>query len=667
MGLVYLAQQRGLKRDVAYKMLTNVGSVDPDSLERFRSEAETLAKLQHTGIVQVYDSGTNNGSPFLAMEYVDGGSLAEKLRDDRLDPRSAAHMMATVASAVGHAHAHGIIHRDLKPGNILLTANGQPKVADFGLARDIGSKHLTRTGYIAGTPCYMSPEQLSGQRNLTPTVDVWAIGVMLYELLAGTVPFGGSDPQQILTNILRREPVSLRHWHPTLPRDLETICMKCLQKEPQRRYASGIELADDLLRFLDGQAIQARPVGWIEKSQRWVVRNPLAAGLIATVAMILVLATGISLLFAQHAFAEREKATAHAIRADENSRIAHENEQRAHSATQQEHELRQLAEQAVAAEKKAKIQAFEMTSLFESLLKSIRPGPNPLQYLKEEMEATRVQLEQSSGDPLVLARLFYTMALVQRNLGEYEFAVNLMEKALKIRTVHLGEDHEITNETKIDMAYSYYHVHRNAEAIALIRPILSKRTIELGEESQHVQDLMNVLCLYYSGAGMLDEESKLSEHVLAIHTRKYGPDHPKTEWTRVNMRKYQVCAGNFRESIPVFRKAYAMLLNTHGPDDVRTKWTRLTLGVSLLRDGRPREAFAYLEPNYHTTIKEQGLFHVHSFYATDFLAECYEGMKRYEDAIPLRKRMFTYYTEQGMKDKAKVQEVHLNRDLQSTP
>ena len=184
----------------------------------------------------MFNSGTVDGMPYLAMEYVAGGSLARRLREQRPSAREAARLIATIARGVGHAHALGVIHRDLNPANFLLTADGQPKVADFGLARDLGEDRLTRTGMIAGTPLYMAPEQLTAAKTQTPAVDVWALGVILYEMLTGTVPFAGNDPTQVLHQVLNHEVVSLRSWQPDLSRDLETICLKCLEKDPHRRY-----------------------------------------------------------------------------------------------------------------------------------------------------------------------------------------------------------------------------------------------------------------------------------------------------------------------------------------------------------------------------------------------------------------------------------------------
>jgi eukaryotic-like serine/threonine-protein kinase len=663
MGVVYLARQRGLKRYVAYKVLTQCGSLDPETLDRFRGEAETLAKLQHTGIVQVYDSGSSNGSPYLAMEYVAGGSLADRARIGRLEPRAAAVIIATVAGAVGHAHAHGIIHRDLKPANILLTVDGSPKVADFGLARDLANAGLTRSGFIAGTPSYMAPEQLSGRRDLGPTVDVWALGVMLYELLAGTVPFAGDDPGQILANVLRHEPVALRRWQPHLPRDLETICLKCLRKEPHRRYASGSELADDLLRFLDGQSILARPVGRAEKAVRWARRNPLAAGLAAASATILLAATAVSLAFARQAnqsWHTAEDNAARAVRAMMAEQKLREDAERSAAA---EKLAREQAERAVAAEKKAREKTENLTEMLDELLQGIRPSERPLDALIEQMKGTVQRLEKHDGDTLVRARLFRTLGLTHRNLGSFAASVPLYERHYELLRTHHGPRHPATLDAASDLSYTYYHVHRNEDAIRTLAPALEVELATATEDSPRAFGLLSQMYMYYASAGRLVDEAKLGQRLLAIRVKQFGPDHELTEWTRVNLRKYQPSHANLQESIPVLRKAYARMLGYWGPHEETTKWTRLTLGLSLLRNGQAREALPYMETNYNTALSEKGYHHDHSLYAARFLAECYEGCGRWDDAAPIRKRMFEHYRSKGDAANAAEQERLLNADL----
>jgi serine/threonine protein kinase/WD40 repeat protein len=298
MGVVYRARQVGLNRLVALKMLRAAEYASPELLSRFQAEAEVVARLHHPQIVQVYDYGEHKGLPYLALELVEGGTLAARLDGTPWSPHRAAALIETLARAVQFAHEHGVIHRDLKPANILLvtgTDEHDVKVADFGLAkvfRDNPSIQ-TQSGALLGTPSYMPPEQAAGKvQQIGPATDVYSLGAILYELLTGRPPFRGETPMETLHQVLTVEPVSVRLIAPRLPRDLATICSKCLRREPERRYPSAVELASDLARFLADQPIRARPSSSWERSWRWCRRNPaLSLALGAVAALLFCVAT----------------------------------------------------------------------------------------------------------------------------------------------------------------------------------------------------------------------------------------------------------------------------------------------------------------------------------------------------------------------------------------
>jgi WD40 repeat protein len=291
MGVVYRAQHLGLKRVVALKMILAGAHAGEEDLARFRREAEAAARLQHPHIVQIHDVGEQNHLPYLAMEFVEGGSLAQRLRataSPSQPARAAAEMVETLARAVHYAHQHDVIHRDLKPANVLLTADGQPKIADFGLAKRLDvDAGQTRTGVIVGTPSYMAPEQAAGQsKDVGPAADVYALGAVLYEMLTGRPPFNAVNLMDTLKQVIQDEPVPPRRLQPMVPHDLETICLKCLHKDPRKRYASAEGLADDLRRFRNAEPILARPVGRIERLGRWCRRNPRVAVLLAGLLLV---------------------------------------------------------------------------------------------------------------------------------------------------------------------------------------------------------------------------------------------------------------------------------------------------------------------------------------------------------------------------------------------
>jgi serine/threonine-protein kinase len=324
MGIVYKARQKKLNRLVALKMVLSGPHARPDQLARFTTEAQAVARMQHPNIVQIYEIAELDGLPYFTLEYVDGGSLAERIHDKLLDPREAGRLMETVARAMAYAHRLNIIHRDIKPGNILMTSDGAPKIADFGLAKKLeDDSQISHSGAIMGTPAYMPPEQARGDtRNFGPAVDIYALGAMLYELLTGRPPFHGSSVIDTLQQVVTRDPLPVRQLQPMAPRDLETICHKCLQKDPAKRYLTADELADDLHRFLVGEPIKARPISSAERLWRWCKRHPREAGLIATAACLLVSVAVISTVAALNLARKNEIIATEKKNVDEQLRVS---------------------------------------------------------------------------------------------------------------------------------------------------------------------------------------------------------------------------------------------------------------------------------------------------------------------------------------------------------
>jgi serine/threonine-protein kinase len=308
MGVVFRARHLRLGRTVALKMALAGAYAGPRERERFRREAETMAGLRHPNVVQVYDVGDADGRPYFTMEFVEGGSLAHQLAGTPQPARQAAQLVATLAEAVQAAHKSGIVHRDLKPGNVLLTADGTPKISDFGLARCLDCEgSLTRTGIALGTPSYMAPEQARGWAfAVGPATDVYALGAILYELLTGRPPFQAESAAETVLQVISQDLVPPSRLNARVPRDLETVCLKCLHKEPHLRYASAAALAEDLRRFLLGEAILARPEGRLGRLVRRVRRRPLLSAALAVATLFAVaLAGGALWLMSERAAAER--------------------------------------------------------------------------------------------------------------------------------------------------------------------------------------------------------------------------------------------------------------------------------------------------------------------------------------------------------------------------
>src|SRR5262245_26789333 len=354
MGIVYKARQIGLNRLVALKMILSGVDAGPRELARFRAEAEAAARVQHSGIVQVYEIGEHDGHPFLVFEYLAGGNLEQRLDGKPWPAAVAARLVESLTLAVQHAHDHGIIHRDLKPANILLTGvmsqelggtTGDrlspdarlltPKVSDFGLARQFDAEQatprpgLTVTGTIVGTPAYMAPEQTVTRSPVGPLADVYSLGAILYELMTGRPPFQGVDVLDTLDQVRSRDPVPPGQLA-NVPRDLETICLKCLRKEPHQRYSSAAELGADLNRFLRGEPIKARPTSSRERAWKWAKRRPTVAALLVTLAVLLIAGvSAITLLWRQTAAAlvvvRNERNEKEAALASKTIALAHSN------------------------------------------------------------------------------------------------------------------------------------------------------------------------------------------------------------------------------------------------------------------------------------------------------------------------------------------------------
>jgi serine/threonine-protein kinase len=445
MGVVYKARQKGLNRLVALKMVLGAGHASDEELIRFRNEAAAIARLSHPAIVQIYEVGEHDGMPYFAMEYCPGGSLSSHAAGHPLNPDRAARLVARLAEGMYHAHQAGVIHRDLKPSNVLavrLDDAGRPidgpsdltevirgtkgdlegvalKIADFGLARQMEGSGQTRSGDLLGTPSYMAPEQAAARHSdVGPPTDVWALGAILYDLLSGRPPFRGSTVMETMRLVIEQEPVALRQLRPDVPRDLETICHKCLQKDRSKRYPSAKELADDLTRFVVGQPIHARPVGVAERVVRWARRRPALAALSGLLALTLV---GVVVGWAAFTVALREQRD----RADRNRIEAEKNAEEARQNFRLAEERFLLAMKVVdryftEVSESPQLTEAGLESLRRSLLLGARSFYTDFVKTREKDEPLRRELVRSQ----------YRLGLIDADVGDLPGAVRLFDEAL---------------------------------------------------------------------------------------------------------------------------------------------------------------------------------------------------------------------------------------------
>jgi tetratricopeptide (TPR) repeat protein len=407
MGVVYRARHLALKRTVAIKMVLAGGHAGPHELARFRIEAEAVARLQHPNIVQIHEVGDAGGHPYFALEFVDGGTLAGRLARGPMSSREAAGLVEILARAMHLAHSRNVVHRDLKPANILLTADGTPKITDFGLARQLDADSgETQAGAVMGTPSYMAPEQASGYAHLAgPAADVYALGAILYACLTGQPPFKGKTAVETLDLVRTAEPPPPSRLAAGVPLDLETIGLKCLRKQPEERYASAAELADELTRFQRGVPILARPVGPIERGVRWCRRNLLVTGLIAATAVALVAGTVVSVWMAVVATERADKIESI------NKALGRANEEKSQAATE-------AIEQARIADEQSQLAYQTLESVIFDVQKKLEAVPNAQRVRGDLLQTALAGLERLSAKLRAEKRVDRSTAVATLHLAE---------------------------------------------------------------------------------------------------------------------------------------------------------------------------------------------------------------------------------------------------------
>jgi tetratricopeptide (TPR) repeat protein/tRNA A-37 threonylcarbamoyl transferase component Bud32 len=537
MGVVYEARHQALGRHVALKMLRydDDGEV---ARSRFRREAEAVARLQHPNVVQIFEVGEHERRPYLALEFVEGGSLAQRIAGRPEPTRAAALLVAVLARAIDHAHKQGIVHRDLKPANVLLTRDGTPKITDFGLARHLDSSvDQTKSGTIVGTASYMAPEQASGKANQAgPAADVYALGAILYELLTGRPPFQAETPMAIVLQVLHVEPVPPRRLQPGIPRDLETICLKCLQKDARKRYASAQDLAEDLQRFLGGTPIQARPTPSWERAWKWARREPKAAVLGALVVGVTIAAFAGITWQLQRTEEQRQNAETQGQNAETQRLAAETARGKAVELARSEAEAKQEAEQnaraAVRNAAEAVAQRDEARKVVDKFCTQVSESP---EMKAKATEGLRTKLLETAAD-------FY------RRRADQE-GNDLLGRTKRAEALHR-------------LADIYKHTERVQEAETVYREVLVVWQ-QLAAAQPHNSKYRNNIASVYNGLGLLWssrdqldkalENYRLAEEVFL----KLVADYPDDLENHLNLATVRRNLGNLYERTGRTREAEA--------------------------------------------------------------------------------------------------------------
>ncbi|WP_165072963.1 serine/threonine-protein kinase [Paludisphaera rhizosphaerae] len=624
MGVVYKARQLSLNRAVALKVVKAGVLADDEERRRFQNEAEAVALLDHVGIVPVHEVGEHEGKPYLSMKLIEGGNLTASLARYKQDPRAAAALTAEIAEAVHHAHMRGILHRDLKPANILLDAGGHPHVTDFGLAKRVEEDlELTASGAILGTPSYMSPEQASGRRGaITTASDVYGLGAILYALLSGKAPFGGGSVVETIDAVRNQPPVPPRRANPDVPRDLETICLKCLEKDARRRYSSASALADDLKAWLESRPISARPVGAFEKLRLWCRRNPAVAASAAAVVMALVLGTGSVIavqtrangllekknldLQASNAELDKQRLRAVSAEAEERRRAAEVQETAdfqskmlaqvdpAQAGLNLSQDVRARFVEALAKAETSDVERARQEEAFVNAWSRVNSTDAARTLidgaiLKPAAEAIDVQFKDR---PLIAATLRQTLGERYEDLGDYEAAALQMKAAIDARRRTLGDDHPETLEAMVELGRILTSQDKYDESSRLLKQAMDTGRKVLGDDHRTTLSATHGMGVVLSKQGRWDEAASLLSEAYERRLRLFGEDDRDTLTAIASMGDILKAQSKLNESLPYLRRAVDGRRKVLGPDADATLNSLNNLGTLYVDLKRHAEAVA---------------------------------------------------------------------------
>lgn len=689
MGVVYKARQTTLNRIVALKMIKAGNLADEEEIQRFQAEAEAAAQLDHPGIVPIYEVGKQNAQHFFSMGFVEGQSLDRKLKDGPLSAKDAANLIKTIAEAVQYAHEHHIVHRDLKPANVLIGVDGKPRITDFGLAKRLsGDSGMTATGQVLGTPSYMPPEQAEGRtETIGAAADVYSLGAMLYALLTGRPPFQAANMMETLRQVCHQEPVSPRDLNASVDKDQETICLKCLEKDPAKRYASAGELAEDLTRYLARKPIFARPIGKPARMLRWCRRNPTGATVVGLLAILAFAGTGVALYQTEMNYRMAElnhqkdealiEATEQRENAEESFKISRESDRKKGIALVEKHKALLEAEAAfdgyVKTVKNAKLLK---DPRFKGLLKVLLN--DALVHYQRFVDA-----HQDERDPVMRARLakaLYGIGIISAEKGSQDEAIRAFQQAVKIREQLVREDPTVTDHKRLlavthnNLGIMYNSTGKRADALTAYRQSLTIWEQVVQEEptvakyQSEMARAHNSLGALYAETGKPTEALAAYRTALTIWERLARENPTDTEYQNLqvlsqnNIGHVYRSTGNPSQALATFRQVLKIRqrltfenpADTDYQSDLATSYNNLGLIYNATR--RPadamnafrqalkiRERLARENPVVTKYQSELAGSHTNIGIVDSAIGKPVEALAKFQQALKIRKRLALEY------------------------
>ena len=627
MGVVYLARDPQLDRPVALKVMH---SDEPGALVRFHLEASALAHLSHPNAVRVYETGEDNGWAYLAMEYVEGPSLADALVTGPLDPLRAAALVGAIAGAVDAAHSAGVLHRDLKPANVLLDAAGSPKITDFGLAKRIGSaRGPTQTNVTIGTPSYMAPEQADA-RPVDARTDVYGLGATLYECLTGRPPFVGTTPN-VLAWVRSADPARPRRVNRAVPVDLETVCLKCLAKDPTARYPSASELADELGRVARGEPVRARPIGPARRAWLWCRRNRTVAALSALTALALVAGCAVAGWQAHRATVARDAEVAQRQEAEA---------ERARARAAEETALGDKRRAEDAAAETAAINGFLLDDLLRQASSraqaDARLAPDPKLTVREALD----RAAQSVGPrfrnrPAAEEGVRAALGATYLDLGAFDRARVQLRAAFELRTARLGPDHRDTLKLMNGLGRATHEDGSPGDAVRVLEECAHRARSALGRADRDALAVVSNLASAHRAAGAPARGLALAEECLALRRAALGATDPDTIRSMNNVAEHYRGAGRARDAVPLAEEGLALARRHLGAAHPDTLVAAVTLAMIYRETGRPAEMLALAEEALRVGRSDLGPGHPQTLAAMNALALAYQSAGRTREGLAL--------------------------------